>query len=46
MQQVIRGNRVLHDAQVGGTLEQVLPLSASILGPDLLTVDALHGQTL
>lgn len=46
VEEVVGGNRVFHDAQIGGTLCEMLALSASVLGPNLLAVDALHRQTL
>lgn len=46
MQQVVGGDGILHDTEVGWTFEQVLALPAGVLGADLLAVDALNGQTL
>ena len=46
MKQVVGGDGIFHDTEVGGTLQQVLALTAGVFGADLLAVDALHGQTL
>ena len=46
MKQVVGGNRIFHDGEVGRALQQVLTLPAGVFGADLLAVDALHGQTL
>lgn len=46
VEQVVGGDRIFHDTEVGGTFKQVLALPAGVLRANLLTVDALHGQTL
>ena len=46
MKQVVGGDGVLHDAEVGGTLKKVLALSAGVLGANLLAIDALYRETL
>lgn len=46
VEQVVGGNRILHDIEIGRAFEQMLALSACVLCANLLTVDALDGQTL
>lgn len=46
MEEVIRGDRVLHNTEVGRALQEMLALSTGILCAYLLAVNALHGETL
>ena len=46
MEEVIRWDRVFHNAEVGTTFGKMLALPAGILRANLLAVDALYGQTL
>ena len=46
VKKIVGRNRVLHNTQVCGTLQQVLALATGVLGADLLTVDTLYRQTL
>lgn len=46
MEEVVGGDRILHDAEVSGTFQEMLTLTARVLRANLLAIDALDGETL